>query len=369
MVAPNSSHKPERLPQANESTAQRNERRNYFLIYGAIFLGSVIALTAGFATEESHFLVNVFNNHSDTLQSLNKLLAHFLNEVGLAGLIACGLAVTIERFSTREFVKHAQQLAADEREAIKHDVFHATFGHFVPKAIIDELTSQVLIETFLRKNFFMIYTLRPFVDVDTHSTYVLVEFEMKYDIINLSPYRRPFILKAAFSKPPLASLQDQAKFLSVCAEGCEQPFTIQEDDIRILARSGSYISLNHQEPLWIKPGEDQATTITIHSQTVKHYAGGSSFFSVEYPTADLELTAHVYDRTLDVYSGATPVSPDFEWMMETPRHRPQYGYFNWKLQRPLLAFQAIYLTWNPKDLVAVDPLAEKGLLAETEIKQ
>jgi hypothetical protein len=358
MFAPQSSHMLERLPRADESAAQRNERRRYFAIYGSIFLGSVIALTAGFLIEESHFLLNVFDTHSDRAQSLNKLLAHFLNEAGLAGLIACGLAVTIERFSTKEFVKHAQKLAAEEREAIKSDVFHATFGHFVPKAIINELTSQVLIETFLRKNFLMIYTLRPFVDVVTHSTYVLVEFKMQYDIVNLSPYRRPFILKAAFSKPPLASLQDQAKFLHISAEGCEEPFTLEEDKIKVFARAGSYISLNHEEPLWVKPGEDQATTITIHSQTVKHFAGGSSFFSVEYPTADLELTALVYDRTLDVYSGATPVSPDFDWMKETPRHQPQYGHYNWKLQRPLLAFQAIYLTWNPKELITVEQSPE-----------
>lgn len=361
MLAAQLSHQLESQAEPNRQT---NERRKYFLIYGSIFVGSIFALTAGFAIEQSHFLLNAFNSHSDTLASLNMLLAHCLNEIGLAGLIACGLAVTIERFSTREFVKHAQALAADEREAIKQDVFHATFGHFVPKAIIDELTSQVLIETFLRRNFLMIYTLRPFVDVLTHSTYVLVEFKMKYDIINLSPYRRPFILKAAFSKPPLASLRDQAKFLLISAQGCEEPFTLQEEKIGVMSGAGSYISLKHQEPLWIKPGEDQATTITIHSQTVKHFAGGSSFFSVEYPTADLELTALVYDRTLDVYSGATPVSPDCEWLMETPRHQPEYGYYNWKLQRPLLAFQAIYLTWNPKDLVAVDPLVEKGLTPE-----
>ncbi|MEK6279602.1 MAG: hypothetical protein AABN95_04540 [Acidobacteriota bacterium] len=353
MLVPQPSPKPEMLALHHESTSEKAERQKHFLIYLAIFLGSLIALTAGVLIEEHLLLLlpNVFHIEPKTLDTLNKLAAHFFNEVGIAGLIACGLAFTIERFSTKEFAKHAQKLAAEEREAIKQDVFHAIFGHFVPKEIIGEMTSQILVETFLRKNFTIVYTLQPFLDIVTHSMFVHVDFKMKYDIINLSKHPRPFLLKAGFSKPPLPSLSDQSKFISVSAVGCENPFTLQEKEIATHPQTGSHISLNYKEPLLVRPGEDNPTTVTIHSQTVKHFAGGSSYFSVEYPTADLQLTAEVHDRTLEVYSGATPVCQGIEWLKKTPDYKSEDGYYDWYLQRPLLAFQSVYLTWNPKDLI------------------
>ena len=344
---------PEQTELNDKPDAERRERRNAYLIYASIFIFSLIALATAFLIEESILLLpNVFGIGQEKLVFFNKLIIHLLDELGIAGLIACGLAVTIERFSTKEFTKHAQKLADAEREAIKQDVFHSVFGHFVPPEIIDEMKSQILVETFLRKNFFMVYTLRPFGDVATRSTFVLVDFQMKYDVVNLSPCRRVFALKAAFSRPPIPSLFGYAKFIRITAEGCEEPFTLSEEQVTIHPQTASHVSLNYQEPIWVKPGRDNPTTITIHSQTVKHFAGGSSYFSVEYPTADLELTAQVFDPTLEVSSGATPVSPRYDWLKTTANHKPELGYYNWELQRPLLAFQGVYLTWDPKELVS-----------------
>jgi hypothetical protein len=332
-----------------------NGKDNWKIIYGAIFSISIFALIIGYLIEHFKPLMLILKSslpEPGKFEYFNSLLAHLFNEAGVAGLIACGLAVTIERLSANEFIKLAsderaavidqsRRLAAEERKIIKEDVFYYVFGHDIPQEIRKEITTQILKAIFIRKKLSMIYTLSSVEDIATRSTYVLVDLLMSYDIENLTSERQPLIVRAAFKKPPITSLADQAKFTSIEVVGCENPIMLQEGQIPIKPIKDN-ISLDYNEPVWIKSGTP--TRVTIHSQTIKHYTGGTSNFVFDYHTCDLDLSVHVIDRSLQVYAGA---STGGEWLKETSRHKPINGYYNWEIHRPLLAFQGIHLTWIP----------------------
>jgi hypothetical protein len=342
-----------------EQTRQPSESGfRHYAVYVAIFAASVLALTAGFFVERDHLLTGVLElviPTPETAATLNSLIGHFFNEAGIAGLIACGLAVTIDQLSSRELIRlaedqraavvdQARQLAAEERDAIKHDVFYYTFGTHLPDEIKNEITTQILTEHFIRKEMWMQYVLKPVVDCATRSNYVLVDFELSYEIVNLTTENQEFNLQSAFRKSPVDSLAEQARFITVEVAGAETPFTMIGDEIPT-KESEECISLDIKSPVIIKPGPNNPTKVKIHSQSIKHCAGGLSYFMVDYHTCKLELSVFVPANGLKVCSG---VSTGRDLLTERFGHKPTEGVYSWELKRPLLAFQGIYVRWDPK---------------------
>src|SRR5690242_9096788 len=171
----------------------------HFLVYLAIVVLSFLALTVGYLLDHFKPFATILS-----LPTFNELLAHLVNEAGIAGLIAAGLGITIERLSAKEFInladeqraaliEQSQSLFAEERKAIKQDVFFNCFGIHLPEEIRDEIKTQILTETLLRRKMSMVYTLKPLVDVQSHSDYVLFESELWYDIVNLTNERKDLI--------------------------------------------------------------------------------------------------------------------------------------------------------------------------------
>ena len=70
--------------------------------------------------------------------------------------------------------------------------------------------------------------------------------------------------------------------------------------------------------------------------------GAGIYFFFTTHTCDLELTVHVKNNDLDVFADA--YSP--HKLVETDRHDPATGYYNWAIEKPLLAYQAIRVSWR-----------------------
>ncbi len=346
----------------------------YFLIYLGIVLLSLLALTSGFLLDHFKPFATLLN-----LPTCNDLLAHLFNEAGIAGLIAAGLGITIERLSAKEFIKLAdeqraalidqsQTMAAQERRAIKQDVFFNCFGIHLPEEIRNEIKTQILTEALLRRNMSMVYTLKPYVDVQSHSDYVIVECELRYDIVNLTNERKEMTLSYSFRKSPIPALAGQAKFLAVEAHGPSTELDLSGDQIPTRSRQ-DLISLDCPHRVVIEPGVDNATEIRIHSQNVKHCFGGYSYFTFDYHTCDLELSVVVPSNTLDVYAGVSPGGSPGIWLKKTHRDRSKDGIYNWELKRPLLAFQGVSVGWDPKPLPTNgDPSADSKLTSAQKHK-
>lgn len=60
---------------------------------------------------------------------------------------------------------------------------------------------------------------------------------------------------------------------------------------------------------------------------------------------DLDLIVSVQKRNLEVF--ADSYSPHD--LTVAARHDPGGGFYNWTIDRPLLAYQSIYITWKPKN--------------------
>lgn len=331
------------------------------VVYGVIVVISVIGLVAGYYLEAPEHAAGAGGG----LHYWQKVLAHLCTEVGIAGLIVLGLATTIERFAAKEselltsrqresIREESKKLATEERQQAKEDVFHYVFARLIPKEITDEIDTQLLKADFVRDKVIMYYTLRPVVVQETQAKYILLELEMTYDVRNLTTREQSFTINSSIELSPTPALAGESKFTRVTASNCPNPFTLEGDKIKT-RREEVQLVLDLDERVRI-PGRSSAL-VTVRSQTIKHYEGGSDFYRLGSHTCKLDLTVQVIgDAPLAVYAGT--FSPEIK-PEPTMRHRPENNYYNWEVKKPLLAFQGIYISWMPAATpVAASPSAQ-----------
>jgi hypothetical protein len=298
--------------------------------------------------------------------------AHMLNELGIAGIVAFVLALTIERLSTEEFRSRAEaelaaqqqefrsraeaeraalkeefrKLAEEERAAIKKDVFYQAYGRMIPQDIRDELDRHVLQSDFIRSGLYLHFDLTVEKDPKTAKEYVKSKISMRSQIKNLSGQPRQFPIEHAIDRSPSDALQSEVKYLDFQAAGCEAPFSLNESDLKAITGSDAgqvaldFSKANGKYKVVVLP--EQLTTLKVHYQGIRILEGGGIYFFFTTHTSDLELTVHVKNRDLNVSSVA--YSP--HRLLETERHDPENGYYNWSLNKPLLCYQAVRITWE-----------------------
>jgi hypothetical protein len=298
-------------------------------VYGILLIVSALALLIGFFVE----------NSADGV-IWREMLGHLLTEVGIAGFVGFILALTFEKLSAEEFRK----LASDERDAIKQDVFHYVFGHSIPQEIMSIIDKQILKTPLVRRNLRVEYVLEAVEAPGGATKYVRATRELNYEVENLSgqPCRLP--VTSAVDVAPIPELQDDAKFLYVRAEGCAQPFECgDESELRGMQRvSRIEKCISFEDKVVVLP--DRPTSVTVRTQSVKHYDGGGVYFILNTHTCDLDLTVIVPGKDMEVEAAATTENE----LTATHRHKPQLGFYNWKLERPLLAYQGVDVRWFPK---------------------
>ncbi|HMF58636.1 MAG TPA: hypothetical protein VK619_19985, partial [Pyrinomonadaceae bacterium] len=336
-------------------------------LYGAVFLLSLIFLLIGFSIERYKPLTQVliyFHREWGPAEFVQSLVIYFVIEIGIALLVACVLGITIERLSQKEIIsltntmvmtikEEGRKLAAEERAQIKDDVFRAVFGSSIPETITKEIISQVLKAVFVRENLKMKYTLKPKVSELTKVKYILLELEMTYDIRNLTTDDHRFSLNNFLVDSPFAELANEVKFLSVQIENSKRTVEWIGEKIPIGKRN-PHIYLDLQDVITI--AGEQTATVTVRAQSVKHYEGGSEYFSFGLHTCDLELTAQVLDAPLKIYCGAFSNRE----LMPTKTDAPDRGYYNRTSGLPVLAFQGVYIIWVPTEQVENEAISQAG---------
>jgi hypothetical protein len=317
-------------------------------VYGILLIGSVLALLAGFFVEKS----------SDGV-IWREMVGHLLTEAGIAGFVGFILALTFERLSADEFRK----LAGEERDAIKKDVFHYVFGHGIPPEITAIIDKQILKSPLVRRNLRVEYVLEVVEVAGVSTKYVRATRELSYEVENLTDQPCRLAVTSAVDVAPIDELKDDAKFLYVKAEGCAEPFECgDEGELRGMQRETRIekcISL--EDRVLVLP--DRKTRVTVKTQSVKHYDGGGVYFILNNHTCDLDLTVIVPGKDMDVVAAATTENE----LTETHRHKPQLGFYNWKLERPLLAFQGVDVRWFPKGAHVPAPASGNGSAASSPV--
>ncbi len=303
--------------QMKQGTAYRT-----IVIYGFLVIMSIISIIAGYF-----------------LEHWNGLLAHILNEIGIAGLVGFLLAMTIERLSAEEFRK----LAEEERNVIKTDVFHYVYGRRTPKVITDEIDTQILSSDFVRQDQSLGFVLDVVNDPRTQESYIRSKCTVNYKIRNITPDRKTFVFDHSIDKSPSSSLRDEVKYTSLVVSGCETPFELNEEQLRKKrTETETEIPLNVDQKIVVLP--EQPTIVKIEYQAIRNLKGGRIYFAFTNHAYDLDLTVHAPKRDIKVFAGAFSIYP----LKETDRHQPSLGYYNWRLEKPLLAYQSIYITWTPE---------------------
>ncbi|HKP86664.1 MAG TPA: hypothetical protein VJZ26_11240 [Blastocatellia bacterium] len=315
-----------------------NTRRKRFLIYGALLSISLIALASGSQLEEA-----------------NKLLSHLLRDIGISGLVGFLLAMTFERLSEYEAKRLAEEereaiteefrkVTEEEREAIKKDVFYYVLGYDIPQKIRDEISTQVLKSLYIRENLVMDFGLEVIKAPDTGESYMRTVCKMSYDIKNLTKERQVFRLNPSVDMAPVASLAGETKFISLSASGCENPCSFTEEQLRgMTAENEVEIYLKLDREIIVLPG--RVTSVEVKYQTVRFLRRGHLDFVFTTHTCDLDLTVRIHNPDVKIIASAFAENI----LKKTTKYDESFGYYNWKIDRPLLAYQGINVTWIMKE--------------------
>jgi hypothetical protein len=301
-------------------------------IYGVVVVASLLLILSG-SWLETRFETAVLLKFIDL-----KLLGHMLVEAGIAGLIGCVLAWTIDRLSRDEFRK----LAEDERNAIKTDVFYYVYGRDIPPAIRDEIDTQILKSDFVRLSHKLRFDLSIIDDPKTREHYVLSKCTSVYEVKNIAKVSRPLPLPHSIDRSPSPALADEVKYTSLSVKGCQSPFERTEDELRKMrTEDEDQVRLNFQEEIVVSPG--QTCTVIASYHGIRNLKGGRIDFSFTTHTLALELNVEVPKRDLQVRAR---VFGPYE-LKKHDLHDPSNGHYHWRLEHPLLPYQTIYVMWSP----------------------
>jgi hypothetical protein len=324
----------------------REELYKQIFIYGGWGLISVLFIIIGGLLEHDH-----------------ALLSHIATEVGIAVLVAIILALTIEHQSKKreerrleaerkrgkrrleaERKKEEERLVA-EREAIKKDVFEHVLGHRLPEGTFAEMDNQILNSSFIRRDFTASYTLSALgVGEGAKKTkFMKLEAKYSYRIVNQMREKKPYIFMTVIEQAPVEELNEYVKFTSVNVKGCEEPITLdtKEKIDNAVDRNKRPNHLTIEKGISIPPNE--SAWVNIKFQAVRAFEGGVSYLLHPLQTMVFNLKVEAPE---DVAVSATAYLP--EELAEGEEHVPNSNSYHWKLMRPILPYQGVYLTWKSK---------------------
>ncbi len=303
-------------------------------IFSTLFVVSLLFLAGGYYAQE---------------RQEPGLLVHFLDELGIAGLVAGVLALTIERISQEEF----KRLALKERNLVKRDVFHYVYGHPIPRELVAEIQNQLLQGRFERRNFVLSHTIQPYL---ADPRFVRVSTMITYELHNLSPDRQPYHFRTVFEDAPEPSVAAECKFLALRVSGADRLIDYKGDGLLRAQGRGEiagHITLDEDIEL---EGEGSAQ-FTIHTQTVKYRDYGYDFFLCTLPTQGFDMKVSLHN--VDLEMSAHAFHP--EGLSTGQEHQPSLNRYHWRLKRPVLIYQGACLLWKaPRPGAARRPVPDAG---------
>jgi hypothetical protein len=311
-------------------------------VYGLLVILSLVLLALSYVLKQRDF---------------DELFVHFTRDLGIAGLVGFFLAITIEELSHAEFRKVAER----ERAEIKRDVFYYVYGHEIPLSIRDEIDAHILKVQYVRRGVKMQYGLKPIQDPTTKEWYVLQRFVMHYDLENLTTGELNFPFLAGIDKSPSEAFAGHTRFVELSVNGCKQPLHLRTKELqeRIKDEGNEFVlRLPNEIVLLPKPSNvDGRTSISpnlthvmLQTETVRFLRRGHIDFFFTSHVCDLELIV-LADPGLKVSASTFEQNP-LERVTEAPSWTfffDNTGEFHfWRLKKPLLAYQALQIFWEPQ---------------------
>ena len=297
---------------------------------GVVFAYAGLLLLAVFAMGFSYYL-----------EDKSQFWSHVFRDVGISGLVGFILAMTFERLSAEEF----KRLTRKDRDAIKQDVFYYVLGYYLPSRIRNEITSQIVSSPFLRQSCVMDVELQIISDPDTGRNYMKTICKLWYEIVNLTPEMRTWSFGPYVDKAPVPSLAHETKFTKIKIEGAQNPIDLDEQALQKPEHKGedstrTAIRLKLPEPVKV----ETSAKVHVEYQTVRFLEAGHFHYVLSHHALDFELIVRMVGPNIDpgikIFVDAEPAR-----LVPTLKHHPESHFYNWKIIRPLLPYQAIKVKW------------------------
>lgn len=300
-------------------TTRPGRSKRTLLVYLGLLVFSVLAIAWSYDLEHTHLF-----------------WSHMVRDIGISGIVGFILAMTFEQLSAAEF----RRLTEEERAAIKKDVFYYALGHNIPEAIRKEINAQILESDFIREDFILDFELEVIKDSETGESYMRTICTMAYKVKKLTEDPPPFPFDPGVDKSPTPSLAHETKFNGLRVTGSKEPFDYDEQRLKAITQQGkTEITLKLDKSIVVL--DNQPTEVELKYQTVRFLKRGHLDFMFTTHTCDLDLTVRVLDPNIKVFASA----PVKDMLQKTIRNHPESGIYNWKIDRPLLAYQGIKVTW------------------------
>lgn len=314
-----------------------------------VLVYAVLLLLALFAMGLSYYL-----EHKSDFWS------HVSRDVGISGLVGFILAMTFERLSAEEF----KRLTRKDRDAIKQDVFYYVLGYYLPSRIRNEITSQIVSSPFLRQSFVMDIELQIIDDQVTGRNYMKTVCKLWYEIVNLTPEMKTWSFGPYVDKAPVPSLAHETKFTKIKIEGAQNPIDLDEQALQKPEHKGedpTKTAIKLKLPEHVKV--EKSAQVQVEYQTVRFLEAGHFHYVLNHHALDFQLIVRMVGPNIDpgikIFVDADPAR-----LVPTLQHHPENHFYNWKIIRPLLPYQAIKVKWilpatcRKKDQENHDPAVE-----------
>jgi len=308
---------------------ENDEFYRRFVIYGALAVLSIALLGVGYWLHQAH------RDQADP-DPTRSFAEHFADELGIAGIVALILALTIESLSHREFRK----LAQEERDSIKRDVFHYVYGHWIPEEVRTEIDAQILKSLFIKRNLTLTHEINPY---HPNPKYVILTTHITYELYNLTGKTQTYHLLTFSEAAPEPGLQEEARYLSIRVDDCEHPFALEGDQL-VASQNNNKIGGHLCVEKDIGILHDRPARFALSMKTLKSLEDGYDIFLCSDPTCGFDLKVNV--QSLDLEVSAHAFHP--ETMAVALEHNPTIKRHHWSIKRPLLIHQGAYVYWRPK---------------------
>lgn len=303
------------------------------LIYLVLPLLSAILIVAGYALEhaEGHTSAAYYFGNG------KELFAHIITEAGIAGVIAFLLAATVERLSSHEILA----LTHDHGRQLSENVFKYVFGYDVPVEIRKVIYEDILQIPLLRKNSVLKLTLDILPLSNPSNRCVRVKREYSYTVQNLTSKMRQYTIYLPPGKLKIADPTGECKHLSVIVTGSGNDIRLTEEELKRMQDEGVP---GEPIPINIQLANNELAKVTIETQWERFLEGGHMHFIVNTHTIGLDLFVEVPKNDLVV--GAEGFESNILIDMSEGLNP---GSYHWRMDRPLLPYQGLYVTWAKGD--------------------
>ena len=296
-------------------------KRNIYLT-----LGSLVFILLGIVAHDNAIEHSFF---------WGKLFPLFLSEVGIAGIIAVAIIVTIEQQS-KEMERKDNESRLD---MLGENVLKAVYKKNIQDSVFAVIEDCVLKANVCREKFRTNYTLTPInkdkdaaIDDYEHVTCTIVT---TYDIINVTNKQIDHVITMVYECPYDKNWDDEVQVSSLVISNNDGEIDHTKDVKREIKKGQIFFTKEVQ----LKPHE--RIGIKSISNTIKRREDGDTLSSI-LPSDGVELRVTTPNSDLEVFAAA--------------KHHKKLVYvgdgsvnWEWELKSGIFPYQSIIFWWKPKN--------------------